>query len=76
MKLKHVRWICYALFALILLFCCLMYAHPAFGIGGIAAIIALVAVNLSLYRCPHCGDHLGREIGAYCQHCGEKLDQS
>lgn len=75
MKLKRIRWICYALFALALLFCGLMYLHPAFLIGCLAALISLVSVNLFFYRCPHCGRHLGREVGDYCQHCGEELDQ-
>ena len=76
MKLKHIRRITYGLFASVILFFCLMYVHPAFGVGGIAAFIVLAIFNLAYYRCPHCSGHLGREVGKYCQHCGEKLEQN
>ena len=38
--------------------------------------IALISVNLTYWRCPSCRGHLGRDYGAYCQHCGEKLDMN
>ncbi|MBQ8647254.1 MAG: hypothetical protein IJ484_03835 [Oscillospiraceae bacterium] len=34
---------------------------------------ALVTVSLRFFRCPHCGQHLGRTYSAYCPHCGERL---
>lgn len=36
--------------------------------------VAIIAVNIRYWRCPHCGQHLGRDVGRYCTHCGEELD--
>ena len=30
-------------------------------------------LNRILFRCPHCGEHLGRDRGGFCPHCGKKL---
>ena len=35
--------------------------------GGVTAVIRVVFI-----RCPHCGAHLGREVGKHCPHCGKE----
>ena len=45
------------------------------AIGSACFILALVLEHL-LFRCPHCGQYLGRKFvpGGYCPHCGKELD--
>ena len=40
---------------------------------GLLCAIAGIAVNLAFWRCPYCGEHLGRDGGKYCSHCGHHL---
>ncbi len=42
---------------------------------GTLLIAAGLAQWLVFNRCPHCGKHLGRSGGYFCQHCGEALDE-
>lgn len=41
--------------------------------------VLLIAVGIAQWavfcRCPHCGRHLGRDVGGFCQYCGEQLDR-
>ena len=41
---------------------------------GLIGLLAGFALNLAWYRCPHCGEHLGKYPGEYCKHCGKKID--
>lgn len=41
---------------------------------GIAALIAVIIVDIRYWNCPHCGRNIGRFHGDYCKNCGEKLD--
>ena len=42
---------------------------------GIVLILASGAVWSLYYRCPHCGEQLGRDrYLKYCPHCGRSLD--
>ena len=45
-----------------------------FAVITLGLCVALVAVSLTFWRCPHCGEYLGRNVGQYCTHCGKKLD--
>ena len=38
------------------------------------AVIAGVLLHLCWMRCPHCGRHLDRNNGQYCQNCGKRID--
>ena len=38
------------------------------------AVVAGFGLHLFWMCCPHCGRHLDRNYGQYCQHCGEKID--
>ena len=42
---------------------------------GFVVVLSTLFVNLGYWRCPHCGRHLGRDIGRYCMHCGKELEQ-
>ena len=37
-------------------------------------VAAAIAANRVLWRCPHCGEHLGVGVGDVCPRCGKWLD--
>lgn len=44
---------------------------------SVVFVAAAIVANRVLWRCPHCGEHLG--IGAaseVCPHCGKRLEDS
>lgn len=41
-------------------------------IAGCVILILGVLFFLIFFRCPHCGRHLGRDHGPYCQYCGKE----
>jgi len=41
---------------------------------GLAAAIGYGVVYTSVWRCPNCGEYLGKDVGTKCPHCHEKLD--
>ena len=76
MKLKTVRTVTGILIALTLLLYAafvltrlMVFAWTCFG----AAILMLV-FWLAFWKCPYCGEFLGRDRCKYCRHCGAKLD--
>ncbi len=76
MDLKKVRYIILGLavacFALILVYTLLESILVL--ILALLLAIASIVFNLAKWRCPHCGEHLGRSGGKYCPHCGNMLD--
>ncbi len=76
MSLKQVQYLIYALFAACILMVVLL-AFTKFIVFlwlTLAFAVAGVAVDLRLWRCPHCGGHLGRDVPKYCPSCGRRLD--
>ena len=51
---------------------------PAISIVAIAvmviASIVYLAIQFCCWRCPSCGEFLGRDVPRCCPNCGEKLD--
>ena len=47
--------------------------EPLLVIGTIVAFSCLIP-DLLYNKCPHCGKHPGRSEGAFCPHCGGKID--
>lgn len=41
---------------------------------SLAFVAAAIAANRMLWRCPHCGEHLGTGAGEACPKCGRRLD--
>ncbi len=41
---------------------------------SLAFVAAAIAANRALWRCPHCGEHLGVGAGDTCPRCGKRLD--
>ena len=46
---------------------------PLTFIGAVVMLSCLVP-DFLYNRCPQCKKRLGRNSGAFCQHCGAKLD--
>lgn len=46
--------------------------EPLLYIGAVVMISGIIPDYL-YNKCPHCGKHLGRSEGDYCQHCGGKI---
>lgn len=46
---------------------------PLTFIGAIVMLFCLIP-DFLYNRCPHCKKRLGRNVGTFCQHCGEKID--
>ena len=48
-----------------------------FAAVGTVLFFVYIAFNFSRWRCPHCGEYLGRDLGEgiqLCPHCLERLD--
>lgn len=70
-KAMQVLWACAAV-TLLLLVLFLRFENTVLlalllGAGCVTAVIWVVFI-----RCPHCGAHLGREVGSHCPHCGKE----
>lgn len=48
--------------------------EPLF-ICGLIVLLSCMIPDFLFNKCPHCGRHLGKNAGNYCQHCGEKLEE-
>lgn len=75
MNLRQVKYLLYALAAVCALMTVLLVVTKStvFLWLLLAFAAAVVAVNIRLWRCPHCGGHLGRGVPKYCPNCGEYL---
>lgn len=46
---------------------------PLFIIGFIVSVSSLIP-HFLYNKCPHCGKHLGRNEGRFCQYCGKEIE--
>ncbi len=78
MKLKQVKYLIYALGGACILMVALLGLTNSQVFLWLTLVLAVAAVAVSLvwWRCPYCGEHLGRDVGEYCSHCGRRLDQN
>lgn len=44
----------------------LVAVHFLFLLFGLLMVIAAIVIHLLFYRCPYCGEHLGRNSGSCC----------
>lgn len=81
MKLKNVikaRWVYLATVFISFCLACLgasIITKAAIAVIIISSIVYL-AIQLRYWRCPSCGEFLGRDVPRCCPNCGEKLDLS
>lgn len=70
-KAMKVLWVCVAVtLVLLVLFLRLENTVLLLLLLGAGCVTAFIWVTF--IRCPHCGAHLGRDVGEYCPHCGKK----
>ena len=76
MSLKKVKHLIYALSAACALMIILIGITKSVVFLWLMLVFAVagIAVNLAWWRCPHCGEHLGRDVSQYCTHCGKRLE--
>ena len=78
MKLRKVKTITYILIgvACVLLFAMGITRVTAFGYIAGATIIVTAVFERLFWKCPHCGNFLGRldDKGKYCRHCGKEIE--
>lgn len=76
MNLKQVKYLIWALAIACIVMIGLLYMTKSmvFFWLMLAVLVIGVAVNLALWRCPYCGQHLGNSVSQYCTHCGKRLD--
>lgn len=49
------------------------FYEPLFIIGAIMTVSSLIP-HFLYNKCPHCGKHLGRNGGRFCQYCGKEIE--
>ena len=80
MKLEKAEKLMYIpIIAMILVGAVIMAAESVavFGVVlGMGLLLAILVIYLLYIRCPHCGEHLGRDRGEFCPHCGKKLREN
>lgn len=78
MKLKTVKAIFNGLVAVMLALAADYALTDSFllGCGVIVLGIAASVFHFALYRCPHCGKHLGRGTPDACPHCGKPPEEA
>ena len=68
----------YALAVLLFFVTLAAYWFHSAGLGVLAAglSVAIVVIGQTMWRCPHCGESLGRIEGSprFCQNCGGELE--
>lgn len=76
MNLKKVQYLIYTLAAACVLMIILLGITKSVVFLWLMLVFAVagIAVSLALWRCPYCGEHLGRDVSQYCTHCGHMLD--
>ena len=80
MKLQQTRKILLALLialALSLLLAALL-GSLLLGLLAVALLLAFIAYAFSSWRCPHCGEFLGWNLGKgipFCPYCHQRLDK-
>lgn len=47
--------------------------EPLFAAGAVVTLSCLIP-DFLFNKCAHCGKHLGRNAGAFCQFCGERIE--
>lgn len=79
MKLRTVRYIYYLLFLAAVFIVVVGYSWPlwAYAAGCVAVLLAMMMFLQTYWRCPLCGQPLGRmKLGnvVVCPHCRKKLE--
>lgn len=74
MKIKKARELRNTLIIAGFVIILLSYIWESFLIIGTIIMLSCIIPDWLYNKCPHCGKHLGRNEGDFCQHCGKLLD--
>ncbi|WP_300415993.1 hypothetical protein [uncultured Oscillibacter sp.] len=74
MTLKQKELVSAAVLIAGLLLILLCGKHILFWPLGLAVALGSVVLWKRWWRCPNCGQFLGRTKGRYCPHCGKEID--
>lgn len=78
MNLKKTKYVINSLIVLTFVFLAIGVSTNQQIFLGLTTILlaAMLYVMVMFWRCPHCGEHLGRIDNAkFCKHCGKELDE-
>ena len=77
MKLEKAEKLLYILLIAMIIIAAVIMSAESVAVPGfilcIGLLIAIFVVYLLFIRCPHCGEHLGRDRGEFCPHCGKQV---
>ena len=80
MKLEKAEKLMYILISAMILVGAVITAAESVAVFGfvlcMGLLLAILVIYLLYIRCPHCGEHLGRDRGEFCPHCGKKLREN
>ena len=80
MKLEKAEKLMYILIIAMILVGAVIMAAESMAVFGfvlcMGLLLAILVIYLLYIRCPHCGEHLGRDRGEFCPHCGKKLREN
>ena len=80
MKLEKAEKLLYILIIAMILVGAVITAAESVAVFGfvlcMGLLLAILVIYLLYIRCPHCGEHLGRDRGEFCPHCGKKLREN
>lgn len=80
MKLEKAEKLMYILIIAMILVGAVIMAAESVAVFGfvlcMGLLLAILVIYLLYIRCPHCGEHLGRDRGEFCPHCGKKLREN
>lgn len=74
MKPKKAKNLIYFLCIIGFIMILFSYSNIIFLPIGLLVAGSSIVPNLLFYKCPHCGKHLGRSSGDFCQYCGKSID--
>ena len=80
MKLEKAEKLMYILIIAMILVGAVITAAESVAVFGfvlcMGLLLAILVIYLLYIRCPHCGEHLGRDRGEFCPHCGKNLREN
>ena len=72
-KVKQIMWGIFGAMALSLLIAALTDS-VIFVVLGTILLLVFIGFNFSMWRCPYCGEYLGRDTKNYCPNCCHELE--
>ena len=75
MKVRTAQFLRTMLLAIGFVMALASYIYEPLFISGVVVMFSCLIPDILFNKCPHCGKHLGRNSGDYCQFCGKPIDE-